>query len=77
MDFLNVTLLKMMKKMNVLVLLICFLGCSAQKNETSWDLVWSDEFNYSGLPDTLNWGYDVNEISRSPGSSGFKLNIFL
>ena len=21
--------------------------------------VWSDEFNYSGLPDTNLWGYDV------------------
>ena len=24
-----------------------------------WRLVWSDEFNYSGLPDELKWGYDV------------------
>lgn len=22
-------------------------------------LVWSDEFNYTGLPDSLRWGYDV------------------
>lgn len=24
-----------------------------------YQLVWSDEFNYAGLPDTSKWGYDV------------------
>ncbi len=24
-----------------------------------WKLVWSDEFNYAGLPDETKWGYDV------------------
>ena len=24
-----------------------------------WQLVWSDEFNYSGLPDSTKWSYDV------------------
>ena len=24
-----------------------------------WKLVWSDEFNYSGLPDSSKWNYDV------------------
>lgn len=24
-----------------------------------WRLVWSDEFNYTGLPDANHWGYDV------------------
>src|SRR5437762_5407154 len=26
---------------------------------TKWELVWSDEFNYSGLPDPTKWNYDV------------------
>jgi beta-glucanase (GH16 family) len=26
---------------------------------TQWRLVWSDEFDYSGLPDPKRWGYDV------------------
>ena len=26
---------------------------------TQMKLVWSDEFNYSGLPDSTKWGYDV------------------
>lgn len=24
-----------------------------------WELVWSDEFDYSGLPDKNKWGYDI------------------
>lgn len=28
-----------------------------KKNE--WELVWSDEFNYPGLPDTSKWSYDI------------------
>lgn len=24
-----------------------------------WDLVWADEFDYNGLPDSTAWGYDV------------------
>lgn len=27
--------------------------------ETSWTLVWSDEFDSADLPDTTKWGYDV------------------
>jgi beta-glucanase (GH16 family) len=30
--------------------------CKAQK---PWKLVWSDEFNYQGLPDSTKWAYDV------------------
>ena len=25
----------------------------------TWNLVWSDEFNYTGLPDSSKWNYDV------------------
>lgn len=27
--------------------------------ERTWKLVWSDEFDYEGLPDPAKWGYDV------------------
>jgi hypothetical protein len=33
---------------------LLFLPAFAQ-----WELVWSDEFEYAGLPDTAKWGYDV------------------
>ncbi|MFW5773993.1 MAG: glycoside hydrolase family 16 protein [Tangfeifania sp.] len=29
------------------------------KSQDDWELVWSDEFNYTGLPDTTKWSYDV------------------
>jgi beta-glucanase (GH16 family) len=28
-------------------------------NKPGWQLVWSDEFDYSGLPDPKKWDYDV------------------
>ncbi|MDZ4204953.1 MAG: family 16 glycosylhydrolase [Bacteroidales bacterium] len=28
-------------------------------NASGWKLVWSDEFNYNGLPDSAKWNYDV------------------
>ena len=29
------------------------------KQESPWELVWGDEFNYSGLPDSSKWNYDT------------------
>jgi beta-glucanase (GH16 family) len=57
------------------LLLLCFLsgllaagsGCydrtarSAAKTDTARRLVWSDEFEYRGLPDTTKWGYDAGD----------------
>jgi beta-glucanase (GH16 family) len=44
-----------------LVILSCIfldiLGCSLYSQ--TYDLVWSDEFDYTGLPDTTKWNYDV------------------
>ena len=41
--------------------LLAFICCStAEKTETSkWKLVWSDDFSYSGLPDSTKWDYNV------------------
>lgn len=35
---------------------VLFLGC--QQNN-GWDLVWSEEFDYEGLPDPTIWNYDT------------------
>lgn len=40
-----------------LALLCLETSCSAQSNKMK--LVWSDEFNYSGFPDSTKWNYDV------------------
>jgi beta-glucanase (GH16 family) len=52
----------------ILLLSISMIGC--KKNVTGpdtttppsnngWKLVWADEFNYTGLPDSTKWTYDV------------------
>lgn len=43
-----------------LVFIVIFFGCHIQVTaQSSFNkLVWSDEFNYTGLPDTAKWGYD-------------------
>jgi beta-glucanase (GH16 family) len=46
---------------------LAIFGCKKNSTEpgttpppkTEWKLVWSDEFNYKGLPDPLKWTYDV------------------
>src|ERR1041385_1427760 len=30
-----------------------------EKSPAGWKLVWSDEFNYNGLPDPAKWDYDT------------------
>jgi beta-glucanase (GH16 family) len=55
----------MIKKMNAIIFLLCLLSCTAQKNEPDWKLVWSDEFNYNGLPDTSKWGNEVGFIRNN------------
>lgn len=43
-------------------LLVFGVFCSGSKDTVEpgkWKLTWSDEFNYSGLPDSSKWGYDV------------------
>ncbi|WP_372948952.1 family 16 glycosylhydrolase [Mariniphaga sp.] len=47
---------------------ICFFNCTNKRNANSsdnnsekdnWQLVWSDEFDTDGLPDTTKWNYDT------------------
>ena len=40
-------------------LLAAFLLATAPAFAQQWELVWSDEFDAAGLPDTTRWGYDV------------------
>jgi beta-glucanase (GH16 family) len=52
-----------MKKIYLFVLL-CFSVVPSLYSQT-WLLVWSDEFNYSGLPDSAKWGYEVGYIRNN------------
>lgn len=38
---------------------ILFFFGTADKPAPKWELVWSDEFNYTGLPDSTKWNYNV------------------
>ncbi|MFA5326349.1 MAG: family 16 glycosylhydrolase [Prolixibacteraceae bacterium] len=39
------------------------------KNVQGWNLVWSDEFNYTGLPDSAKWNYDTRGNSYGWGNN--------
>lgn len=51
----------------LLSVLVSFASCSKQKPEYqtittptgNWELVWNDEFDYEGLPDSTKWSYDT------------------
>lgn len=46
-----------------LVAILLFTGCdnniSNRVKDNAYELVWEDNFNYSGLPDTSKWRYDT------------------
>lgn len=52
-----------MKKLTIYILLapLFLLSCKKTQSqpEKKYQLVWSDEFNYTGLPDSSKWNYDV------------------
>ncbi len=50
----------MSKFLNIVLItaIICgSISCSSSKK--AWKLAWKDEFNYTGLPDSSKWNYDV------------------
>jgi beta-glucanase (GH16 family) len=52
--------MSVMKQFAVCVVLIFLIaGFSGQKKSAEWKLVWSDEFNYTGMPDSTKWNYDT------------------
>lgn len=38
---------------------------SVYAQEAKWQLVWSDEFDYEGLPDPDKWSYDIGYIANN------------
>ena len=38
-----------------------------------WELVWADEFDYTGLPDTAAWAYDVGGHGSRDHQGGWSL----
>ena len=54
-------------KRTILCLIVTSMCCGLANAQTSkgkfsqWKLVWSDEFNYKGLPDATKWGYQTGQ----------------
>jgi len=52
--------------MRPFLLAICFLALWSQlAYAADWKLVWSDEFEYEGLPDGKKWGYEEGFIRNN------------
>ncbi len=47
----------MVKHIFIAIIAVLLLSCGGSKNK--YELVWSDEFEYTGLPDDLKWSYDT------------------
>lgn len=60
--------------------LLCFWSCDNNQKQmpksagSEAPLIWSDEFNYSGLPDAGKWGYDVGDTCDRPFGCGWGNN---
>ncbi|MCL3782628.1 glycoside hydrolase family 16 protein [Prolixibacteraceae bacterium JC049] len=67
-----------MQRSNILILITAFAflcGCAFSKKKIDkkakakeYKLVWSDEFDYSGLPDSTKWKYDTEGNSHGWGN---------
>lgn len=43
----------------IAVIIVLLISCTSGKKPNDKNLVWNDEFNYSGLPDSTKWVYDT------------------
>ena len=46
------------------ILMLTLLNTQAQTKK-GWKLTWQDEFNYTGLPDSTKWNYEVGHIRNN------------
>jgi beta-glucanase (GH16 family) len=53
----------MNRKLNLLIILFSFLSLVA--NAQNWQLLWAEEFNYTGLPDSTKWTNEVGLIRNN------------
>ncbi|MFN8255310.1 MAG: glycoside hydrolase family 16 protein [Bacteroidales bacterium] len=65
----------------VIITILLFQACNSQtgKNDNNSDtltnhyqLVWSDEFNYTGLPDSTKWSYDIDGNEWNWGNNEYQ-----
>ena len=67
-----------MKQLLTAVVFFCGLAASQNRNidhqivttpTGTWELVWDEEFDYTGLPDTTKWSYDTMGNATSWGNN--------
>jgi len=56
--FIMTTFLRLFLFLAIIILLFGFISQQIAASK-EWKLVWSDEFDYKGLPDEKKWSYDV------------------
>lgn len=44
-------------KLNIFLIIIV-IACTTELNAQKWQQVWSDEFNYTGMPDSKKWSFE-------------------
>jgi beta-glucanase (GH16 family) len=55
-------------KRTLLITVFCFLvlnGWAQTTGNSNWKLVWSEEFNYTGLPDSSKWIYEKGFVRNN------------
>jgi len=61
--------------LNIAILLMfsCFSSAvfsqQMEKKNKKWKLVWQDEFNYEGLPDSSKWSFDTKGNAYNWGNN--------
>ncbi len=48
-----------------IIILLTLVSCTGNKSIPEWKMVWSDEFNYEGLPDSSKWSNEVGFIRNN------------
>lgn len=69
--------IKQFSTMLILVVALCSCTTTDKKNDFQtiktnageWDLIWNEEFDYEGLPDSTKWSYDTDGNSWGWGNN--------
>ena len=53
------------KTLSSLLSILCLTFIASAQNTTKWELVWADEFNGSGLPDSAIWNFEQGYLRNN------------
>lgn len=49
-------------KVIIVLILAAISSCNFEKNKNWKEMVWNDEFDYSGLPDSAKWEFEEHGL---------------